>query len=100
VALVSETVARREALVADTADHQYVSKNKVRVIVVIDSWRIEGDLHVLEGSRLTDAINSKAKDFLAVTDAYIYEAKSGTMLFQTPYLALNREAISLIFLAE
>lgn len=85
---------------ADTGDHQFVAKSKVRVVVVLDTWRIEGDMHVLQGSRLTDALNSKAKDFLAVTDAVIYEAKSGTLLFQTPYLALNREAISLIFLAE
>lgn len=81
-------------------DPQLVSKDRVRVVIVIDEWRIEGDLHVLAGSRLTDALNSKAKDFLAVTDAVIHEAKSGTRLFQTPYLALNRDAISLIFLAE
>ena len=78
----------------------FVTKNKVRIIAVVDGWRIEGNMHILSGARLTDAINSKAKDFLAVTDALIYEAKTGSLLFDTPYLALNRDSISIIFLAE
>lgn len=79
---------------------RFVKKSEVRVIAVVDGWRIEGNMHILTGSRLTDAINSKAKDFLAVTDALIYEAKTGALLFETPYLALNRDSISIIFLAE
>lgn len=78
----------------------FVSKAKVRVFAVVDAWRIEGDLHILSGSRLTDALNSKTKDFLAVTDASIYDAKNSALLFETPYLALNRDAITMIFLAE
>jgi hypothetical protein len=78
----------------------FVSKAKVRVVAVVDSWRIEGDLHILNGSRLTDSINSKAKDFLAVTDARIYDAKTSAVLFETPYLALNRDSIAMIFLSE
>jgi hypothetical protein len=87
--------------VADSGDKaMFVTKAKVRVVAVVDGWRIEGDLHILSGSRLTDAINSKAKDFLAVTDATIFDAKNSSLLFETPYLALNRDAISMIFLSE
>ena len=86
---------------ADSGDTaMFVSKAKVRVVAVVDGWRIEGSLHILSGSRLTDAINSKAKDFLAVTDASIFDAKSSSLLFETPYLALNRDAITMIFLSE
>jgi len=87
--------------VADTGDKaMFVSKSKVRVVAVVDGWRIEGDLHILSGSRLTDSINSKAKDFLAVTEARIFDAKNSALLFETPYLALNRDSISMIFLSE
>lgn len=86
---------------ADTGDStRFVSKAKVRVVAVVDAWRIEGDMHILNGSRLTDAINSKSKDFIAVTDASIFDANNSSLLFETPYLALNRDAISMIFLAE
>jgi hypothetical protein len=78
----------------------FVAKDSVRIVAVVNGWRIEGSLHILSGSRLTDAINSKAKDFLALTDALIFEATSGTLLYQTPYLALNRDSISIVFLAD
>jgi hypothetical protein len=96
------TVRRRsKGASVDSGDSaMLVKKHKVRVIAVVEGWRIEGNLHILSGARLTDAINSKAKDFLAMTDALIYEAKTGALLFETPYLALNRDSIALIFLAE
>jgi hypothetical protein len=86
---------------AETGDKaMMVSKAKVRIFAVVDGWRIEGDLHVLSGSRLTDAINSRTKDFLAVTDAQIFDTKTNALLFETGFLALNRDSISMIFLAE
>lgn len=78
----------------------YTSKDKVRCVLVVGSWRIEGEMHVLSGSRLTDALNSKAKDFLAVTEAKVFDAVSGKPLFDTEYLAVNREQIAVIFPAE
>lgn len=78
----------------------YTSKDRVRCVVVAANWRIEGDLHVLAGSRLTDALNSKAKDFLAVTEAKVYDATTGKQLFTPGYLAVNRDAISVIFPVE
>lgn len=78
----------------------YTSKDKVRCLVATSEFRIEGDMHVLSGSRLTDALNSKAKDFLVVTDSNVYDLKSGALLYSPSYLAVNREAISIIFPIE
>lgn len=78
----------------------YTSKDKVRVVVITNHYRLEGDMHVLSGSRLTDSLNSKAKDFLAVTDASIYRVGDDTLLYSAAYLALNREAIDVIFPLE
>lgn len=78
----------------------YTSKDKVRCIMVASTWRIEGDVHVLAGSRLTDAMNSKAKDFVAVTEAVVYDASTGKELFRPPYVAVNRASIAVIFPAE
>ena len=52
-------------------------KEKIKVVVYLDEWRVEGDLHVLSESRLTDALNARMKDFLAITDATIFDAKTG-----------------------
>lgn len=78
----------------------YTSKDKVRVVVITDRFRIEGEMHVLAGSRLTDALNSKAKDFMAVTSAALYSLDSGQLVYEPSYVAVNRDAIVAIFPAE
>jgi Family of unknown function (DUF6812) len=75
-------------------------KEKVKVVVYVDDWRVEGDLHVLSESRLTDALNARLKDFLAITDATIYDAKSGEELVTTRFLDINRASISIIYTVD
>lgn len=75
----------------------YTSKDKVRVVVATASYRVEGEMYVLSGSRLTDALNSKAKDFFAITDAKVYDLKSNALLYEPAYMAVNRDAIALVF---
>lgn len=78
----------------------YTNKERVAVVMIVNAWRVEGEMHVLSGSRLTDALNSKAKDFLAVTDAKVFDAVSNTLLMEPPYLAVNRESISVVYTVE
>lgn len=75
----------------------YTSKDRVRVSIATSVYRIEGEMYVLSGSRLTDALNSKAKDFFAITDAKVYDLQSNELLFEPSYLAVNRDAITVIF---
>ena len=72
------------------------NKERVRVVAIVGTWRVEGQMHVLSGSRLTDSLNSRAKDFVAITDARVFDAVTGDLLMETPYLALNRESISMV----
>lgn len=75
----------------------YTSKDKVQVVVISGALRIEGEMHVLAGSRLTDALNSKANDFMVVTDASVYSLDSGELLYKPSYVAVNRDALSAVF---
>ncbi|MDP2181565.1 MAG: hypothetical protein Q8K99_03230 [Actinomycetota bacterium] len=75
----------------------YTNKDRVRVVIATDSHRVEGEMYVLSGSRLTDALNSKAKDFFALTDAKVFDLKTDALLYEPAYLAVNRDAISLVF---
>lgn len=77
-----------------------VDKDRVRCVIVASGWRIEGDLHVLAGSRLTDSLNVKGKEFVAVTNSVIHDMSSGEQLFEVPYMAVNRDAVAMIFPAE
>ncbi len=78
----------------------YTNKDRIKVTVATTIYRIEGDMHVLAGSRLTDALNSKAKDFFAITDAKVYDVTGNQLLFEPSYLAVARDAIALIFPME
>lgn len=75
----------------------YTNKDKVKVSISTNVYRVEGDMYVLSGSRLTDALNSKAKEFFAITDAQVYDMGSGDLLYETEYLAVSRLGIITIF---
>lgn len=78
----------------------YTSKDTVRVMIITKDHRIEGDMHILEGSRLTDALNSKGKDFYAITEARIWRVGDETLLASPSYLAIARDSIAAIFPVE
>jgi len=78
----------------------YTSKDTIRVMIITKDHRIEGGIHVLEGSRLTDALNSKAKDFYAITDARISRVSDDATIATPSYVAVAREAITAIFPLE
>jgi len=67
------------------------------VILTTGGWRVEGFVHVMPGTRLTDMMNSTAKPFVAVTDAVVRDADERVELFKPPYLAVNREQVAVIF---
>lgn len=75
----------------------YTNKDRVRVVIATQMYRIEGEVYVLSGSRLTDALNSKAKDFFALTDAKVFSLETDELLYEPAYLAVNRDAISMVF---
>jgi hypothetical protein len=75
----------------------YTDKDQVRVCAATPVYRIEGEMYVLSGSRLTDALNSKAKDFLALTEVKVFDIHSGELLYEPEYLAVSRESLIAIF---
>jgi hypothetical protein len=75
----------------------YTNKDRVDVVIVTTQYRIEGEMYVLAGSRLTDALNSKAKDFFAITDARVFDTSSGEVLYKPEYIAVARASIVAIF---
>ena len=78
----------------------YSQKDRLHVVILIRSLQIEGDLHVLAGSRLTDALNSKGKDFFPVTDATISAVGAEEPLHRVKYIAVNRDSIDCIMEEE
>jgi hypothetical protein len=78
----------------------YTKKDRVRVMIMTAGFRVEGDFNLLEGSRLLDSVNSKAKDFVALTDAKVFQTGATQPTYTTPFIAFNRMAITAIMPLE
>ena len=75
-------------------------KIKERVIVITSEYRIEGEAHLFQNSRLSELLNSDStkKEFIPLTDVTVYDKKTGSILFQTDFLNLNKSSIIIIFM--
>ncbi len=72
----------------------------MRVMICTHLYRLEGDFHILPGSRLTDVINVKTKDFIPLTNVRIFSPIEDTVLGEVTYSAVNRDSILLIYPIE
>lgn len=76
----------------------HTEKTKIRVSIFTGTYRIEGDLHVLPGSRLTDLVNVKARnDFMPVTRAVVYGQTKSELLYEVDFISINRDSIIMMF---
>lgn len=75
-------------------------KDVIRVMVITKDHRIEGEMHILAGSRLTDSLNSRSKDFYPITNASIFRVSDDRLVASPSYVAVAREAVVAIFPVE
>ncbi|HAW60358.1 MAG TPA: hypothetical protein DCW86_02660 [Actinobacteria bacterium] len=57
-------------------------------------------MYLVTGSRLTDVVNVKTKDFFPITDAKILSPIEDKVLYTLDFVAVNREEIIMIFPLE
>lgn len=79
----------------------HTQKDKLRVMVCTSLYRVEGDMHLLPGSRLTDIVNVKTgKDFFPITNAKVWSTTEDRVLYSADFVTINRESIIMIFPLE
>ncbi len=75
----------------------HTRKEKLRVEIYTTSHRILANLHIFEGARLTDIMQSReTQSFFALTDVEVYNLNTGEFLFRTDFVDINRNHIVLI----
>jgi hypothetical protein len=70
---------------------EYISKNAVSAIIQTVTHRITGKIFVRVGERIRDELN-QAVQFLAVTDAVIYDLQ-GDISYKSDFITVNRDHI-------
>ena len=71
-------------------------ETRTKVTILTGSYRIKGYIDLLPGARLTDFI-VEAKNFVAVTDAEIWELHlGGRQVLAAPFIDVSRDHIQII----
>lgn len=72
------------------------NESRTKVTILTGTYRIKGYIDLLPGARLTDYI-VEAKDFVALTDAEVYEAiLGGRQVLTAPFINVNRDHIQIV----
>ena len=71
-------------------------ETRTKVTIFTGSYRIKGFIELLPGSRVTDYMTG-AKEFIAVTEAEVWELEvGGRQLMAAPFLNVSRAHIQVI----
>ena len=78
----------------------HVPKEKIKVAILVERFRIVGYMYKYPGARLLDIVNVKDTAFLPVTDAEIYSLADGQKLASAYFLGINRKTVSFFYPLE
>ena len=69
-------------------------ETRTKVVILTGTYRIKGYIDLVPGARVTDYMVA-AKDFIAVTDAEVWELE-GRQVFAAPFINVSREHIEVV----
>jgi hypothetical protein len=76
------------------AEEHKANENKTRVTILTGTYRIKGFIDLVPGARVTDYL-VEAKDFIAVTDAEVWEI-GDRRIMAVPFLNVSRAHIEIV----
>ncbi|MDD5448744.1 MAG: hypothetical protein PHO53_06245 [Actinomycetota bacterium] len=74
-----------------------IPEEKKKVVVLINRFRIVGNICLYPGVGLSDILNGGEQAFISIEDAEIYSLVDGKLLQSVPSLWLNRKSIDFLF---
>lgn len=70
-------------------------KERIPVVLLTTTYRLEGEMHVVPGGRLLDEIN-KERDFIPLTNATVYDISGETPLDTLDFIAVNKNLVVMV----
>jgi len=72
-------------------------KEQLKVVIFTSQHKIQGQLHLVENSRLSDILNTESisRDFLPITDALVTDISDGK-IFKAGFLSVNKKKITMV----
>jgi len=65
------------------------------VVFLTSHYKVKGNISLMQGARLTDYMN-ETKDFIAVTDADVFDRSSGEKFFSGSLVNVQRRNIEVV----
>jgi len=90
-----ETEEKKE-LLEDERPAPVIRKDTFNVLVLTARYRIEGTVHLLRKSRLSDLMNRTDFNFLPLTDVVMYDCATGETVLESRFLCLNKSDITVV----
>ena len=73
-----------------------MSEEKTKVTILTSTYRVRGYIDLVPGARITDFMK-EARDFIAVTDAEVWELTvGGRQVAAAPFINVSRDHIEII----
>ncbi len=66
------------------------------VVIRTSDEKIEGFIYKMPQNRLLDMLNQGSENFIPVTQAKVFNVQTGKFLFETNFLAVNKNHIVVI----
>lgn len=73
-----------------------IQKDKVHAVIRTNYEKIEGYIFKLPQNRLLDMLNHSSENFIPVSMAKVSNVQTGKLLFETDFLAVNKNHIIVI----
>lgn len=78
----------------------HVPKERIKVTILVERFRIVGEMYRYPGARMLDLVNIKDNAFIPVTNAQIFSLSDGKLLHTASFTGVNRNAISFFYPME
>ena len=80
----------------------HVEKERIRVIIFTQHYKVVGDLYLPKGGRLTDFLNKTLSGiendvFIPVTDAECFSIEDGKLKYVNDFIVINKNHIHFLF---
>lgn len=73
-----------------------IPKERKEVIIYTRNQRVEGEIYLVSDSRISDELNVRAREFIAVTNARVYTLHGDTLLHSADFVSVNKHAVDVI----
>ena len=73
-----------------------IEKEKMHVVIRTSDQKIEGFIYKMPQNRLLDMLNQGSENFIPVTNTRVFNVQTEKFLFETNFLAVNKNHISVI----